>query len=67
MFSVKVFTKPLQGLRGRGAEPTKVKKVCENLCNLMVIKVAKQIIIIYEFGFRSCGNAQWSGQDFGHP
>ena len=26
-FLVKVFTKPLQGLRGRGAEPHKGKKV----------------------------------------
>jgi len=27
MLLVKVFTKPLQGLRGRGAEPHKGKKV----------------------------------------
>ncbi len=30
MFLVKVFTKPLQGLRGRGAEPHIGKKVVGN-------------------------------------
>ncbi|MCK4398399.1 MAG: hypothetical protein KAV25_05345, partial [Methanophagales archaeon] len=29
MFLVKVFTKPLPGLRGRGAEPHKGKKVVD--------------------------------------
>ena len=53
MFLLKVFTKPLQGLRGRGAEPHEGKKVVTRRLSLLLLPL---IAFLVMFGWNSIEN-----------